>query len=227
MAIRIEKIETGFAAYFPYELKDNFRTTFKTAKWNGQLKRWEVGPRSGKRLEQWAAEAQEAAEAIEQEAEAELTEQDLAQIRNELAKIKGDIEAAQERKEKLAEVKQMLADARAELDEAKQALTEEKAAADEVQKDVATLLANVCDMKAVAEAHKAMIKNQGIKKAWATKLYREAQEVIEAQHDKLRDAGFVSEGLEELENFNVNRTDRDNARRVTEADILTITKIDD
>lgn len=49
--INISKIENGFAIKFPFDLKDNFRSNFKSAKWNAAEKQWEVGSRSGKKLD--------------------------------------------------------------------------------------------------------------------------------------------------------------------------------
>lgn len=47
------KIDSGFVVSVPYELKDDFKAHFKTAKWSPTQKQWCVGPRSGKKLQQW------------------------------------------------------------------------------------------------------------------------------------------------------------------------------
>ncbi len=43
----------GFAIKIIYEMKDDFKESFPSAKWNSDEKVWEVGPRSGSRLEAW------------------------------------------------------------------------------------------------------------------------------------------------------------------------------
>jgi hypothetical protein len=45
-SIEIIKLENGWAVKFPYDLKDDFRRLFKSAKWNSEQKRWELGKNS-------------------------------------------------------------------------------------------------------------------------------------------------------------------------------------
>ena len=69
--IEIKKKGNGFAIKFPFALKDAFRASFKSAKWNPDEKQWEVGTDGEARLRQWAEAAREAAEDIAAGDEAE------------------------------------------------------------------------------------------------------------------------------------------------------------
>lgn len=85
----------AFTIQFPYELKDEFRSAFKSAKWNPRGKHWVVGPRSGKRLAQWidvVAEdyekyAKEKAEQEALEAEADLQEEHIKALQLRLHQL--------------------------------------------------------------------------------------------------------------------------------------------
>ena len=52
--IGIEELEGGrLGVSFPFDLKDSFKNTFPSAKWNPVDKQWTVGKRVRKRLDQW------------------------------------------------------------------------------------------------------------------------------------------------------------------------------
>jgi hypothetical protein len=88
--MNIVKTEVGFAIHFPFALKDSFRKVFPSAKWNLALKRWEMGPRSEKRLRQWAAEVSPVVTELASLDEKELTEKEIAEINEQVKKIRAE-----------------------------------------------------------------------------------------------------------------------------------------
>lgn len=70
--MEIKKIDGRFHIEIPrnaYDVRENFKKTFSTSKWHSSTKTWSVGPRSGKKLEEWVKLQQSAIEKKIQEAE--------------------------------------------------------------------------------------------------------------------------------------------------------------
>ena len=206
--IEIIELEKGFAVKFPFELKDSFKEVFRTAKWNGYKKQWEVGPRSKKKLEKWIEIASKAAEEIELADSEELKKEELAKVETDIAKIR--VAIAKRRQEigavnvveMLNLAKEELAKAQAELE----AVTTEKSIKLAEAKE---MLSGVCDINVIhgAIADMRMVHNK-VGSSNRSK-FDHAQYRLLAEHDRLKAIGFKSWGLYELINLNFNRPDRD------------------
>ncbi len=226
MAVKIEKISNGFACYFPFELKDSFKATFKSAHWNASARRWEVGSRSGKRLEQWAELAEPAAKEFEADEAAELSAQELAEIETEIAKFRISRAELQQTKVSYEKTIEALSAAKAELAKAKQVLLTEVQEAKQKGAEARELMTNICDIGKIELAREALIKHHGSIGSNARYAFKDAQAVVKDQIDKLAAAGFKSRGLNTLYWANFNRPDRDRVK-ITNAELYDITKIKD
>lgn len=221
MSIEIKEIETGFAIRFPYQLKDNFKSVFKSAKWNPDARRWEVGPRSGKRLQQWVALAESAAQELAEAEVAELSASELAEVEAAIANIRSA--TAQQRAkaqtaasaEQLALARDKLAQAKADLESSKQATLEQ------INKSTA-LLEQVCDVDAIHEVHAILKRCKGRVGVKYREPFNNACTVMSEQQEKLHAIGFHSVGLNTLYYLNFNRPDRDDPYNVDMSDILNI-----
>ena len=221
MSIKVEKIEKGFAVFFPFDLKDNFKSVFKSAKWNPSRRCWEVGPRSGKKLDQWVAMAGAAAAEIEEAEAAELDAKQLESLEEEIAAIRTAV-ARQRSEAKTAASAEKLALAKDELARAKADLEAEKQATLEQIRKSEQLLAQVCDVDAIHEAHSEMKRCAGKVGSRYREAFNDACSVMKEQNNKLKAIGFRSVGLNELYYMNFNRFDRDKPGDVTRGDILNI-----
>ena len=163
MSIKIEKTETGFSIRFPYELKDQFRDTFPSAKWNPHTKAWTVGPRSGRRLEQWVEAVQKSGvvDDIETRDERDLAEKELGKLQEELTRIRDAISDQHKRKESAEEIREAMESTKAVLQKHQRMLAEAKQEADAAtaemtaaRNDVEATLRQVIDLDAVLAAQR-------------------------------------------------------------------------
>ena len=225
--ITTEKTSNGFAVKFPFELKDNFKSVFKSAKWNPETRAWIVGVRSEAKLKQWIEAVSPAAQDIE-EAEAEaLTAREVSALETQIANIRADI--ARERKAKLiyGNVAVALAAAKENLAKATAALALEKLEKTAKAAKANELLGQVCDLDAIQEARRTLIQNHGKVGSKHREAFNDACSAIKEQQNKLNAIGFQSTGLATLYQCNFNRPDRDNPRAVSDSDIFDLVKITD
>lgn len=225
MSIKIESISTGFSVSFPKELIENFKQIFKNAKFNWDTYCWEVGPRSGTKLQQWAEAVQPVVADIEAAEAAELSEKELMQLQTEVANMRAAI--AKERREKLSysDTAAALTAARDELAKATVELSLEKSEKAAKAAEAKALVSRICDLNAVCEAHNIMTCNHNKVGSQHRNAFNDARAVIKEQHEKLNAIGFISEGMAQLQSCNFNRPDRDNPRNVGSAEVLNIRKI--
>jgi|GEM_PF-5981090 len=212
----ITKNSRGFAIKIPFALNHALKQAFPSVKWNSAEKTWQVGPRCGKRLEQWAVEsavaAQEAASCEEREmneAELEKLHQSIAQVRSELANTMKRLFALGEFESRMLAARAELDAARAQLDAVKAQVAAQKASADAAQQSVEDLLARVIDLKLIDEARRKLSYWHNQVGAVAHQKFDEAQSVIFAQRKILRAAGWGLRGLDFMAKANFNRADRD------------------
>lgn len=233
-SIKIKKIETGYGIKFPFELKDLFKASFKSAKWNPIDKQWEVGSRSGARLEQWAIEVTELASKTEQynnqHDEAELKQDEIAalknQLENELVNLNRKLETLNEIKETftdsleaIAKLKQQVATASAEVKNATEIVIKQK-------EEIKERINGIINIDTVMKARQQMIFVYKQVGATARGRYDEAQSVIKEAIENLANAKLKSYGLNKLYYMNFNRPDRDNPNSVEIEDIYTIEEIE-
>lgn len=216
--VHIIEIEKGAAVKFPFELKNQFRRAFRSAKWNAREKQWEVGQRSFKRLQGWIDEvnASGIVEQIETRDQTEMTEQELRGLRTDLNEIKKNIEAASNSISTLADIKieieetkVALATKRDELEVIKEKREELAKQVESERVDVHAIVSNVVDIDEIEEARGEMRKHMRIAKAWASAKYEEAEVRLRDMRDRLEDAGIECEAIETALRANKNRPDRD------------------
>lgn len=223
-AIRVSETANGFAVEFPFRLKDQFKATFPSAKWDPVLKVWIVGPRSRTRLDQWVAAASQVAETIVEAEQAELTEQELADVRAQMTSLRQAIEDARGTRNALKAVRELLAADKAKLEEVRETHAQEVHEAKASKQSLIAMLAGIVDFNAVNAAVVKMAKaHDGVGRRNRDDFHT-AQAVIAREHNRLLEAGYRSRGLAELASANFNRPDRDHPKFVTEAMILDISR---
>lgn len=205
---------SGYYVFFPYALKDSFKATFKTAKWDAARRAWCVGPRSKKHLDQWIAAVSGAVETAEKADKAHdempLTEEEIRDLEKaarelivENEKLKAEIEEHEQLKSKVAALREKLTALRAE----KEALT---AARDAKRAENEKAMSGVID---VAEIDKAINEMKAARRAGIGSRNRirfdSAQEVLNKARSALEKVGMKSRGLDFLVCMNFNRPDRD------------------
>lgn len=227
--IIISKVEDGFEAQFPFELKDAFRKLFPSAKWISDKKAWKVGPRTGKRLEQWkeSVDASGFLMKLTELEEKEFTQADTQRLQQQLEDLAEELEAARGKKKSLETLKEAMGRA-LNLVEAKK--TELKALGDDnarLEKEtqaqmvtVETTLRTAVDMDKVLTAKAKMARVAGKVGGRAKEEFVEAQAVISKELAQLKAHGFLSVGLCMLVGANFNRPDRDHPNFATMEKIL-------
>ena len=219
MDVTVTPIAGGFAIRPPYALKDQFREAFPSAKWNPAEKRWEVGPRSGKRLEQWAKAVQPLADAIATADQVEYSQAELDRLNEQIRRSRREIEIRRGNVEKAAAVAAALAQAKQEIaalqEEAAQARQEEEAARLQIEAQIAGVL----DMSAIEAAQTEMRQQYNRVGAVARQKWEKAREVFLGAEETLERLGLVSVGISQLAHLNFNRPDRDDPREVTSCEL--------
>lgn len=219
-AVVITPLASGFAISFPFSWKNKFRESFPTAKWNPAEKRWEVGPRSGKRLEQWVEVMRPLMDADAAAEQAEFDTVELERLREYAARLRREIEVARGDAAHAAEVAAELQRVRADVEVAKAELAAAQKDAATLAAQVGAALADVIDMHAVKEAHCEMRRQFGGVGAQARERWDAAQEVLRAAEATLAGLGIASRGISKLAHLNFNRPDRDRPNLVFESDVM-------
>lgn len=204
----------------PYAVKDNFKSFFKTAKWNPVSRAWEVKNTKANlnKLEQFQDSliASGADEAVRDLDEAEATEAELAKLLEELKETKEQISLKvsvlmdeQKLAERLSSAKTKLTNAVAELSKAKRELEEARASNREALQEVLSqyslegMTINQV-IKAACRAHSGVgQKNRDEFNHYTSWLWKVAEEILEK-------TGIRFQVLFECGNANFNRPDRDN-----------------
>ena len=217
--IAITKTGGGFAIKFPYELKDRFRTEFPSAKWNPVDKRWEVGPRSGKRLEQWSAVMQPLADAIATADQVEYDQAELARLNEQIRRVRREIEIRRGNVEKAAAVAAALVQAKQEIAALQAELAQVRQEEEVARLQSEAKIAGVLDMPAIEAARKEMRRQYNCVGAVARQRWNEAREVFLEAEASLEKLGLVSSGISQLAHMNFNRPDRDDPRAVAECEL--------
>jgi len=225
--MQIIKITDGYAVKFPIALKDAFRTAFPSAKWNASAKQWEVGPRSGTRLQTWVDEATETAHRFEAQDERDFTAKELEKVRLAI-KLQiercGELEAL---RAETAESRRLLAAGQTELAQASEARQEAEAGLAAERKAVTDLLESVIDMNVVRNAFHVMSANMIPGDRNRKARFEAEREKVKAQRDCLAAAGFACSAINQLAGANVNRPDRDHPRNILEQDWYRIWELEE
>ena len=223
--MNITKTAAGFAIKFPFALKDNFRATFPSAKWDSHAKQWSVGPRSLARLEAWTAGMSEAAVAVAAREELAFNEQELARLKDEAARFLKQAGDAEESAQKAKAVKELMLAASQELAAAQAANEEAQQAAKNEQAEVVEILEGILDMDAIRSALKVMAANHTPMVRARKEAFLEAQQEVVNQSWALREAGWECAAIKKMVGANVNRPDRDAMSNIRESDWFNITAV--
>lgn len=209
MKIAIIKTEKGFEVTLPYALKDSFKQAIPSAKWNPAKKCWEIGPRSGKKAEAWAEQAQSVAELNDEVAEIESTEKEFQAALRELENIKKRLSQKKEQNKSLDVMLADIESVKAQVEQAKQELAAEATEVAEKEMAVQEVVEKLIDVAEVQSAIAKMAQLQGKFSSKNRKLFEDAQDVINEARSAMKRAGLGSHGLDELWKINWNRPDRD------------------
>jgi hypothetical protein len=219
-----KKLDQTFAVSgVPFEMKENFKKVFPSAKWNPDGKVWIVGSRSEKRLQQWIQEMTALASSIEDDEAAELTSRKIQEIRDEAETWRERIHAARSEAGNIKNLAELLKAEKAKLAEVKKEFEIAELEKQEEYKKVATLLSGIIDPKKILLLAQELSKNQNFS---GRQYFDEAKKELKEMREKLAAAGLKSEGLNELISININRPDRDKPSNVKMVDVLKISKIE-
>lgn len=219
-AVVITSLASGFAISFPFSWKNKFRESFPTAKWNPAEKRWEVGPRSGKRLEQWVEVMRPLMDADAAAEQAEFDTVELERLREYAARLRREIEAVRGDAAHAAEVAAALQRERENVEALRAELSAAKQETARLAAQVTEALERAIDLSAVREAHREMCRWYGCVGAQARERWDAAQEVLRAAEATLAGLGIASRGISKLAHLNFNRPDRDRPNLVFESDVM-------
>lgn len=225
--VTITPIASGFAIVFPFGWKNKFRESFPSARWNPAEKRWEVGPRSSKRLEQWVEVMRPLMDADAAAERAEFDTVELERLREYAERLRREIEAARGDAAHAAEVAAALKHERERVDALKAELSAAKQEAANLAAQVKEALDGAIDMSAVQDAHREMCRWYGCVGADAREHWGGAQDVIRAAEAALAALGIASKGISKLARLNLNRPDRDRPNLVFESDIMAFHRLAD
>lgn len=227
MKITITPISTGYAIRFPKELNSEFRSVFRSAVYNPNTRQWEVGPRTGKRLEQWASVAEAAAKAASDVEDLDLTEAELSDVRLALAKKAKEIELSRSNIKQLSELKATLAAEKRELEIVQRDLDTTKKQEAAIAADVKQMLAGLIDFNELTALKHEMSRNHNPANRMAKDKFEAARLKVKKIRDDLAAAGWRSEGISAIASANINRPDRDSVAGISDETILRISKIEE
>lgn len=239
MQITIRQTNEGFSVQFPYDLLGSFKENFKTAKWDGRNKLWNVGPRSGAKLEQWANAAKAALPTEEQLAEHDehlMLDEEIAKLKQSADAIKKQIEdelakslsidkkmaEIEELKKKVEEAKTVLAAAKADIAALNEKAETAKQEAQAVAKDGYAMLNEIIDVakaKSLANIMSANFNKQftgSFSNRYDKHKFNDAKDEIIAMREKLKEAGLACQAIDWIAEANINRPDRDDPAKIAE-----------
>lgn len=245
--ISIRKAADGtFEVRFPYEMLDQFKPNFPSAKWNRYDKVWIVGPRGGKRLQAWFELVKEEAEAIQKGnqalEEADLTKEEKLEIKAALteklksidAMIKEIAEKEEDKmsvlEEKLEQLEGVLSELKADEEKLNRAAEKKREMEEKIsstKKEIDAFLDRILDRKEIEAAIEEMDANHRKVGSVARDKFLEAKEVIGKYRDLLAEAGYRLEALDYLYYAKFNRPDRDSVHNMPKDAWYNLEKIED
>ncbi|MGF6808432.1 hypothetical protein OKW30_003558 [Paraburkholderia sp. Clong3] len=211
--IRIEEHTDQLYIRFPFALKDLFRASFKTSKWDSSAKAWTVKATTANKnkVAAWSATAEgAAADAVTLE-ETPFAEADLAKLRRDVARARQDIAAQRERaaaaRAESARLTALFIELRKEVEAVR---SDAAAAADELHAARQPALA-LCDELGVGAAIRTLAwfaRKSIVLKADKGEFYAACQKLDAAHAEILGRLELNVPGLKLLGDVSVNRLDR-------------------
>lgn len=211
----LEKTDKGAKLYFPYELKDDFRRAFRSAKWDPGCKCWRVGPRSVKRAKQWVEEVEKSGicQELETRDQIELHGKELDEIRRkleqmqaELADINSEAETADERTANYKAIVHKFDKLCPAIEEAKAQFAKKKADESAAKREVEIRLKQVADIGRIEPIRRKMLAEWPRGDRYQ---FRDLQSQLSEIQEDLTDAGLTCRALDRAIAANYNRSDRD------------------
>jgi chromosome segregation ATPase len=214
-----------------YELKDEFKKLFRTAKWNNNEKKWEVKDckQNINKLAKWS---EMTAETEAQLDEKKQFEKDIDECKDELFELEMALEGIKKEAEHNKKLQEKLLEINAEIENIKKEKSDVIALLEASRKQnkeealkIEESLKSIIDIEKIERCHQIMISKKDSIYSTDKEKYREAQSEIGEEIEKLAKIGLQSAGLNELYNMNVNRPDKYKPYDVTMLDILYVYKI--
>ena len=214
----------------PFELKDNFKKMFKTAKWNNWDKVWEIKDSkvSSNKLEKWISAVSEIVAEIEAIEEVEFTEQELADLKKEIETIKESISSVNETTVELKELNKGIKDSKTELEALKVDLAEAQAEKETEEEGIETFIDSLIDtskLENISDTISDYAKKPFLRATEKDDLREELSYAHKAVKI-LEKAGYKSRNVSRLSNTTLSRLDRDNFE-FSSKDFYDIEKIED
>ncbi|ELK2252454.1 hypothetical protein NB501_05445 [Vibrio alginolyticus] len=229
--MKITKVENGFEVNVDYELKDLFKKSFPSAKWQSQSKTWKVGPRSGKRLEQWVSEVDGLAAEIKEKNDLKesslIVEKEYDELRYDVIKLSESVNAEKRRLESYISNKtEMIEEATEEKEELSKALefvkkqvqdtledlNTVKIETEQVKKDLLEesrkIFEALLDTDEISSSLSMMQRQTGQVSTRCREQWQSAKDKLIEAYDTLKNHGYYSKGLDEITDLNWNKQRR-------------------
>ena len=219
--------DNSIKIHIPFELKDSFKSTFKTAQYTNEAGYWKINAGAESKLKQWINASKSVVKTLDERDNDELSETELRELQAGILDIRTDIAKEAQLTDSAVSTCELLANAKKEFSHVTAELKAEKEKARTASSEAQSVLKEVCDLNAVLAAQQTMIRNCGKKLSKYKVMFNEAQSIICENKKSLMSAGFRSAGIDTLAYCNFNRPDRDNPSEVDMTEILKLTKIED
>lgn len=202
----------------PFELKDELKKSFRSAKWNSMNRTWSVAKSAKKRINEWKEEVEKSGVLadLEDRSDFEMTERELEKLRRELETIKRrvassaeELEDAKAGRAEAEAIRKELAEMKEQLDTSAKAVSAERKAESEAREDIEDRVGEIVDMSEVKAAVSVVLREAKEANQASRARFEDAQSVIDSAVDKLNDAGLDSEQLRILAYANYNRGHKD------------------
>lgn len=218
--INIRKIARGFAVEVPHELKGAFKKSFPSAEWSKGLNAWIVGPRSGERLEQWAAavesvggELKAIVTNIEERVltlrEVESLTKQVQEAKSRLEWLASQLEAQKDLEQKLKQALQLLEEKKRQIEQLQAEIDRRKEENNAKRAEVDAILSSIIDIKYLKTTALREYCDYYVGQKRNRELFEKAkQRYIEAR-ETLAKAGLELAAINWLASARYHRADRD------------------
>lgn len=219
MQNKISKITTAdqILVSLPFALKDSFRSTFKTAKWDGVRKTWNIKNSvvSANKLDAWIAEVDgsgviDALNAVDEEA---IDQKIIEKIKLDLSEIRAGLlknSVSAEQRQKTIDLLSVL---REEFDAERNKRDCAQTTAKEQKEKIEQVLGDLIDMSEMRRAYTVMRRTHRTVGSNSREDFNSAQSTLVKFYNMLNEYGFHSETLDKITDANFNRPDRDSLER--------------
>jgi DNA repair exonuclease SbcCD ATPase subunit len=223
------KYDSKIQVKVPYSIKDIFKKTFKTAKWNNYMKTWDINDnaRNEAKLVKFNEEIKDLLEELDNLEEVELKDKELENLRNEIQSLRNEIEEKKEEKKNLAKINSEIDSAKEEIESLKVELAKAQAEKKEEEKKVEAFVDSLIDTEKLEDIS-STISDYARKRPFLAVHKEELRKELSYAHEAVKilaEAGFKSRNVSRLSNTVLSRLDRDNFNFSSE-DFYDIEKID-